>query len=230
MAGRKYKLLKRVPSGRLLYRRVAIVSDRGIERWPDLEPLVASADRLIGLYLNADLGDISAIARLTALRELHITNYSSGGFDLSGLPKLDHLWLHVGPDRPIVPGGGEVLRSLVLLRCSTPWSDWIGGLPRLASLELYQARSYPRRFPESLERLEISGIRGWDHARIFAGPAGLKELCLSDVRGMVDLSAFSFARRLQRLVLEDCVELDSIGEVGLAPGCIVRRIGRTPGR
>lgn len=225
----RYKLLKRVPRGRVSSSHVSIVTDRRHDKWTDLLPLLPSHDKLKGLIINADVDDISAAAFLTQLRSLHIGEYAAGGFDLSSLVKLEDFSLDVGLKRAICPGGGNELKQLTLFNCSRPWADWIETLPCLESLSLNYSRSYPLSFPESMGTLEISGARRWKE-KVFSGPAGLDKLSLVDVRGMRDLTDFSFARSLSFLYLEDCQELESIEGPRLAWGAKVLRVGRTPGR
>lgn len=220
-----YRELRRIPKRPIVWRRISLVD----AAWPNLDPLLPSAGRLKGLLLNTTVDDISALDQFVELRELSVSEYCSGGFSLASLSRIERLGVDVGPDRMIVPGGGGGLRELSLSRASRPWVNWISSLPCLESLRLDFPNSLPDRLPESLRRLEISGVRRWDQwDALFDGPAGLRELRLTDIRGLTDLSSFAFARNLRFLWVEDCSELRSLDGPGLSGDVEVHRVGRTP--
>ena len=223
----RYKNLRRVPRFPAIWPYIGLIDSA----WSNLDALLPYSHRVKGLLLNTSVDDISAIDQFVELRELVVSEYCSGGFELTALPHLEKLGVDVGPDRQIVPGGGRNLRELNLSRATRPWATGITTLPRLESLRLDFPNSLPTRLPASLQRLELSGVRHWrERGGVFDGPEGLRELHLTDVRGLTDLSSFAFTRRLKFLWLEDCPELRSLDGVGLRRDVKVHRVGRTPRR
>lgn len=153
----RYKNLRRVPRFPAIWPYIGLIDSA----WSNLDALLPYSHRVKGLLLNTSVDDISAIDQFVELRELVVSEYCSGGFELTALPHLEKLGVDVGPDRQIVPGGGRNLRELNLSRATRPWATWITTLPRLESLRLDFPNSLPTRLPASLQRLELSGVRHW---------------------------------------------------------------------
>lgn len=220
----RYVSLYRRPLLPVLSRYVSCVE------WPreTLDALLPG-DRWLGLKVLSDVRDISAIERMSNLEELSVGYQCSGAFRVDALPKLRELAVEIGPERHISPSGGGLLESVSLDRCTKQWAAWLESLPRLKHLDLCSPRSLPRKLPESLEVLDISMVKKWDiRGESLEGLSSLRELRLTGVRGMSDLSSFSSARQLECLYVEDCEELISTDGPGWKEGASARYVGRTP--
>ncbi|MEZ5084969.1 MAG: hypothetical protein R2722_01520 [Tessaracoccus sp.] len=216
---RKYKNLYRQPKI-VPFSRYLNLADGD---WPDLRPLLPIRRRLEGLLLNCRVHDISLVGEFTSLRDLGISEFVTGGFDLSRLTVLTELFLDVSRERLIVPAG-DALQALGLVRCDSLWAEWISSVGSMRGLRLIRPRVFPAMLPGSVRDLEVSTAKlrsslGWDGATV-------DKLSVIDVRGIQDLSAFCSLTIMKELYIEDCNELESLDGVEISPGAIVRLVGR----
>lgn len=215
----KYKNIYRQPKFSPRARYLNLVDGE----WDTLQALLPARHRLLGLLVNCSVKDLSLLEELSSLRKLSISEFASGGFDLSRLTNLEDLFLHVGRERPIHSAGDE-LQSLHLVRCDTPWAHWIPGSKNLVDLRLNHPHTIPASIPSSVRRIEISQYK--PKSSFSWGEIALDDLSLVNIRGMSDLRGLGWIKVKRRLYIEDCNELERLDGVSLEPGATLQVVGK----
>jgi hypothetical protein len=197
--------------------------------WPDLLFLGDQKDRLRQLMVTTTLDDISGINQLRALERLILfpSREASGLLDLGSLPHLKEL--SVLGSVPIEVPSGHPLRWLQVEGLQGEFVKSLSNLAHLEVLRLLAPLRIPEDYPASLRHLDIANVRHWDQiAGVLRGLEPLRELYLTDIRGMRDLRSFSLVSCLDRLYAEDCEELSSLDGIVLTPETQYLFVGRTP--
>lgn len=225
---RDWWVLTRPPGpGWRLGSREAVHLEEG--NWRDLLFLLNQEDRLKQLMVTTSLDDISGINQLHTLERLILfpSGKTSGVLDLGNLPHLREL-LVLG-SVPIEVPSGHSLGWLQVERLQGEFAESLSKLAHLDVLRLLAPLRIPEDYPASLRHLDITNVTHWDKVvGVLRGLESLRELYLTDIRGMRDLQSFSLVSRLDRLYAEDCEELSSLDGVVLTPETQYLFVGRTP--
>lgn len=198
-------------------------------RWEDLSFLLRDRAGLRELVVTTQLNDFSALNEFSALERLVLYPYadSVGTLDLGCLPNLREL--SISGDIPVVLPAGHRLDTFQVERLQEPLAQVVALLTSLRVLRLAAPTRVPSWYPTSLEHLDLSQVRHWgERVGMLHGLASLRELYLTDIRGMTDLRAFAEASSLERLYADDCSELTSMDGLKLASQAQYLFVGRTP--
>jgi hypothetical protein len=175
------------------------------------------------------LHDISGINELHALDRLVLFPHSNitGSLDLGSLPDLRQL-IVLG-SVPIEVRSGHPLSWLQVEGLEDEFADELTRLAHLEVLRLGAPSRIPETYPASLRHLDIARVRHWDQrVGVLRGIELLRELFLTDIRGMRNFRSFSKVSSLSRLYAEDCAELESLDGIALAAEAQYLFVGRTP--
>lgn len=194
----------------------------------DLGILRPLAERLRYLTVtDAGVDDISGLSRLSNLIELDLwPSYAARGrVAIADFPQLTVL---AAPRRLVSRITQEhPLRGLLLEGAGEIRTSELALLTELRSLRL--SRMIPPGWvPAKLASLSMHGVRWPTNLTKVRGIESLKRLELSGISALPSLSPFSDAHSLQELVVEDCADMESMGDYVLPSGCTLRLLGRTP--
>lgn len=223
---------------RPLDRRLRVELDKDAENVHvfDTSPAVQDLDWLLPwrenlrrlLVLDFSITSVDAVNEFVALEALSLSPSTQvrGHIDADSLHNLRELVIDGYVDFAL---GGSRLERLVVQSARARTVSEIENHQTLTELQLHAPKRLPKRVPASLRTLRVSGSTLRDSHPV-DGLGNLRELTLTGVRGIRDLSLFEGARRLEVLHVEDCVDLVSTQGPGLAPGAVTRLVGSTPAR
>lgn len=183
----------------------------------DLSVLLPWSNRIRRLIvLDASVNAVSPLNNFENLQELSLAPCVgvSGHIEFSRLPRLRDLTIEGYVDFSIADSQIEVIAVESARARNVREIEQLHGL---RSIRLHAPRRQLAKVPSTTRTLELSGGRLTENTPI-AGLAGLKELALIGIRGLQDLSAFSEARHLEALYLEDCRDVSSLVGPILSPG------------
>ncbi len=200
----------------------------------DSDPPISSLTLLHPIYsrirhltvTDAGVLDISGLRSMCELVDLDLwPNYRARGrVEIELLPRIETLAAPRKLVSPIRKTHG--LRELLLEGPGDLKQSEVDMLDSLESLRLTSVAP-PTRFPVALRSLSLHGLR-WSRTGQFVGIDNLQRLEVSGIGDLPDLSSFQAARRLRELIIEDCPDLHSLGEIRLPDDCVISMIGNTP--